>query len=68
MQHDEQKALIRRALALIASGGTERGEPSLSPVSRYLDPERHAREVERIFRRHPLALCPSAALARPGDT
>ncbi|MGQ2992686.1 aromatic ring-hydroxylating oxygenase subunit alpha [Variovorax sp.] len=68
MQHDEQKALIRRALALIASGGSERGEPSLSPVSRYLDPERHAREIERIFRRHPLALCPSAALARPGDT
>lgn len=68
MQHDEQIALIRRALALIDASGSERGEPAVSPVSRYLDPARHQHEVERIFRRYPLALCPSASLANPGDS
>lgn len=68
MQHEEQIALIRRALALIDTGGSERGEPAVSPVSRYLDPERHEQEVARIFRRHPLALCPSASLANAGDS
>ena len=68
MQHEEQIALIRRALALIESNGSERGEPGISPVSRYLDPGRYAQEVERIFRRYPLALCPSGALANAGDS
>lgn len=68
MQHQEQTALIRRALALLATGGSERGEPSHSPVSRYLDEALHRLEVERVFRRFPLAICPSAALAQPGDT
>lgn len=68
MQRDEQITLIRRALALIERRDSERGEPAVSPVQRYLDPARYAREVERIFRRHPLALCPSASLARPGDS
>lgn len=68
MQHDEQITLIRRALALIDSHNSEHGEPAVSPVERYLDPARYAREVEHIFRRYPLALCPSASLAQPGDT
>jgi phenylpropionate dioxygenase-like ring-hydroxylating dioxygenase large terminal subunit len=68
MQQQEQAALIARALALIESGGSERGDESKSPVARYLDPERYQREVERIFRRHPLAVCPSATLAVPGAT
>lgn len=68
MQHEEQIALIRRALALIETGGSERGEPGVSPVTRYLDRERHEREVERIFRRYPLALCPSASLPNAGDS
>lgn len=67
MQHDEQLALIRRALALIESRGSERGEPALSPVSRYLDAGRWQAEIEHVFRRHPLALCPAASLAQPGD-
>src|SRR5262245_15733196 len=67
MEHAQQVALIRRALALIDSRGSERGEPALSPVSRYLDAARHAAEVERVLRRHPLALCPSASLAQAGD-
>ncbi|MGJ7606461.1 aromatic ring-hydroxylating oxygenase subunit alpha [Variovorax sp. LT1R20] len=68
MQQEEQITLIRRALALIETGGSERGEPAVSPVSRYLDPARHEHEVERIFRRYPLALCPSASLANAGDS
>jgi phenylpropionate dioxygenase-like ring-hydroxylating dioxygenase large terminal subunit len=68
MQQEEQIALIRRALALIETGGSERGEPAISPVSRYLDPARHELEVARIFRRYPLALCPSASLANAGDS
>lgn len=67
MQQEEQMALVRRALALIDGGGSERGEPAVSPVARYLDAERHEREVAHVFRRCPLALCPSAALAQPGD-
>lgn len=68
MQQDEQVALIRRALALIETRGSERGEPATSPVARYLDPQRYQRELERVIRRHPLALWPSAALAQPGDS
>ena len=68
MQHAEQVALIRRALALIDSHSSERGEPCTSPVARYLDPARFEREVEHIFRQYPLALCPSGALARAGDS
>jgi phenylpropionate dioxygenase-like ring-hydroxylating dioxygenase large terminal subunit len=68
MQDDEQRALVRRALDLIARQDSERGEPGFSPVARYLDPQRHALEVERIFRRHPVAVGPSARLAQPGDS
>jgi phenylpropionate dioxygenase-like ring-hydroxylating dioxygenase large terminal subunit len=68
MQADEQRSLIRRTLALLAAGRSERGEPGVSPVARYLDPQRYALEVERIFRRHPVAVCPSARLSQPGDT
>lgn len=68
MQQDDQVALIQRALALIDSQGSERGEPSSSPIARYLDPVRFERELDLIFRQYPLALCPSAKLARPGDS
>jgi phenylpropionate dioxygenase-like ring-hydroxylating dioxygenase large terminal subunit len=68
MHHDEQVALIARALTLAGAGDSERGEPAFSPVARYLDAARHDREVEHIFRRYPLALCPSGSLAQPGDS
>ncbi|MGJ7509041.1 aromatic ring-hydroxylating oxygenase subunit alpha [Variovorax sp. GT1P44] len=68
MNHEEQVALIRRAMALIESKGSERGESTTSPVERYLDPVRYQSEVEVLFRRYPLALCPSASLAQPGDS
>jgi len=68
MLQKEQIALIQRAMALIDSKGSERGEPGLSPVERYLDPVRYQREVDVLFRRYPLALCPSASLPRQGDS
>ena len=68
MQHEMQVALIERALALIEANDSERGDPATSPVERYLDPARYQREVDILFRRYPLALCPSAALARVGDS
>lgn len=68
MQHAEQVTLIRRALKLIDTRNSERGEPATSPVGRYLDPARFEREVEHIFRQYPLALFPSGALAQPGDS
>ncbi|SEA16904.1 aromatic ring-hydroxylating dioxygenase subunit alpha [Variovorax sp. YR216] len=68
MLHDEQVALIQRAMALIDSRGSERGEPTLSPVERYLDPVRYKREVDVFFRRYPLALCASASLPNEGDS
>ena len=68
MHHDQQVALIERALALIETHATERGEPALSPVQRYLDPARYQREIKRIFHEYPVALCPSASLAEPGDS
>jgi nitrite reductase/ring-hydroxylating ferredoxin subunit len=68
MQAEQERTLIRRALALIEGGRSESGEPARSPVSRYLDADRYRREVDVIFRRHPLAVCPSASLAQPGDS
>ena len=67
MHHDEQVALIQRALALIDNHASERGEPAISPIDRYLDPVRYALEIAHVIRQHPLALCPSASLAQPGD-
>jgi phenylpropionate dioxygenase-like ring-hydroxylating dioxygenase large terminal subunit len=68
MQREVEIALIERALALIDAKSTERGEPSKSPVERYLDPARFQREIDVLFRRYPLALCPSAKLAQVGDS
>jgi phenylpropionate dioxygenase-like ring-hydroxylating dioxygenase large terminal subunit len=67
MHADQQRALIRRALDLIARGASEAGEPARSPVTRYLDADRFERELEHVFRRQPVAVCPSASLA-PGES
>jgi phenylpropionate dioxygenase-like ring-hydroxylating dioxygenase large terminal subunit len=68
MQREAEIALIERALALIDDKRSERGEPSQSPVERYLDPTRYQREIDVLFRRYPLALCPSAKVTRAGDS
>ena len=54
VKHETQVDLIERALALVEQGTTEMApEPSSVPVAAYTDPERHAREVEAVFRRQP---------------
>jgi phenylpropionate dioxygenase-like ring-hydroxylating dioxygenase large terminal subunit len=68
MRHDEQVALARRTLRHLEAGTSERGEPARSPRSRYLDPQRFARELDRVVREHPLAVAPAAPLAAPGST
>ena len=44
MKHEEQVRLLRRGLGHTEAGTTDQGRASLSPVSRYLSPERVARE------------------------
>ena len=68
MRLDEQVALIQRALSLIGEGSSERQTPSTSPLERYLDPARFDREIAGVFRQYALAICPSGALAQPGDS
>lgn len=68
MHHDEQVRLIERALALIEAGASERGEPAISPVSRYLDPVRFEQERALLFHSMPLAVCASGSLPAAGDS
>ena len=55
---DEAQVLWQRAQATIAQTELQRGSPSTSPVARYLDPERHVREVAAL-RRLPHAVGPA---------
>ena len=50
MRHDEQVALIQRALSLIGEGSSERQTPSTSPLERFLDPASFDREMAGVFR------------------
>ncbi|MBL8386385.1 MAG: aromatic ring-hydroxylating dioxygenase subunit alpha [Burkholderiales bacterium] len=66
MKHDTQVGLIRRILAHMETGTTDRGAPATSPVTRYLSEERLAREREMI-RALPVMVGASSQVARPGD-
>lgn len=64
----DSMALARRALAHYRARTTDQAPAIMAmPVAAYLDPERYRREVERIFRRRPLALCLSVELPGPGS-
>jgi phenylpropionate dioxygenase-like ring-hydroxylating dioxygenase large terminal subunit len=58
--------LWQQALRAIAGEAPQRGAPSTSPVARYRDAARHAREVAAL-RRLPHAIAPAARLAAAGD-
>lgn len=59
--------LARRALQRYRERGTDQAaEPMSQPVSAYLDPNRYAHEIERIFMRLPLAMALSIELPEPG--
>jgi phenylpropionate dioxygenase-like ring-hydroxylating dioxygenase large terminal subunit len=66
MDLQEEQALVERSWRHIDAGTSESREPSLSPVERYIDPQRHQLELERVFREWPIAICPAATLAEPG--
>ncbi len=67
MRHDVQVALIERVLANIAGRTTDMGEQEQwSPVERYTDPARLAREQGTLFRRWPLLVGFSSQLDQPG--
>ena len=66
MRHSEQVALIRRIFDHMQAGTTDRGAAAKSPVTRYLSPERLARERQMI-RGMPVMICASSSVAQPGD-
>lgn len=68
MSRDLLVAMARRTLAH-ARAGTRPLEESVVEVaaSTYVDPERWALEMDRVWRRVPLVLTPSAAVREPGD-
>jgi phenylpropionate dioxygenase-like ring-hydroxylating dioxygenase large terminal subunit len=66
--HAQLVAMARHNMAHAAAGTIDR-TPDVGrvPATDYLDPERFAREVERIFRRLPLMLALSCELPGPGS-
>jgi phenylpropionate dioxygenase-like ring-hydroxylating dioxygenase large terminal subunit len=58
---------FRRGVAHIRDGGTDLApEPMRNPNSAYLSPERHAREIQVLFRKRPILGCFSSDLPGPG--
>jgi phenylpropionate dioxygenase-like ring-hydroxylating dioxygenase large terminal subunit len=66
MRHETQVALIRRILAHLEAGTTDRGEGGPSPVARYVSAERLERE-RAMLRAHPLMVCAASQVANAGD-
>ena len=65
---EEMRALTRRALAHYRAGTTDQAPSTMAiEVAAYLDPERYQREIDRVFRRLPLALALSLELPEPGS-
>jgi choline monooxygenase len=62
----DPRRLWDQARRAIAGDEPQRGRAAKSPVGRYLDAARHAREVAAL-RRLPHAIGPAARLASPGD-
>ena len=64
---DTMQGLARRALAHQQAGTTDQADEILQlPVSMYTDPARHEREIQRVFRELPIAVCLSIELPAPG--
>lgn len=63
---ERSMALARRAVAHMSARSTDQAESTMAlPVEAYLDPDRFRHEVDRIFRRLPLALALSLELPAP---
>jgi Rieske 2Fe-2S family protein len=69
MDHPAHLAQFRRMLAFMQGEGRElAAEPFHMTPDVYWRPERHALEIERVFRRAPLVLGHAGMLPRAGDT
>ena len=65
---DDATVLARRALAHFQNRTTDQAPAQMRlPVDAYADPERYAREVQRIFRELPIAVALSLELPEPGS-
>ena len=61
-------AMARRTLAHARAGTAPLADAVVEvPAATYVDPERWALEMERVWRRVPLVLAPAAALPEPGS-
>jgi phenylpropionate dioxygenase-like ring-hydroxylating dioxygenase large terminal subunit len=64
----DDHTVVQRLLDHIDNRTTDVSEASWrEPVRNYLSPERFAAELELVFRREPIAFCPSAALPEKGS-
>ena len=63
-----EHSLVRRLLAHIDRGTTDMAEDCLEiPSETYTSEERHIEELNALFLGHPIVLCMSGALPRPGS-
>lgn len=64
----DMHALARRALTHLQHGTTDQADDVLQlPVEMYTDPQRYAREIQRIFRELPIAVALSLEVPEPGS-
>jgi len=60
---DEMLSLVKRALSHFENKTTDQADQVMSnPVEAYVDPERYESEINRIYKKLPLALCLSSEL------
>ena len=65
---EESMALAKRALTHFVARTTDQAPGIMPmPVAAYTDPDRYRHEIERVFRRQPIALCLSLELPAPGN-
>ena len=67
-REDDMRELTRRAYAHYCAGTTDQAPSTMAiEIDAYLDPARYQRELDRIFRRLPLALALGIELPNAGD-
>ena len=68
MQHADQVAYLERMLSMVRTNTRDDG-PGVShtSVEEYYDPARFKREVDLLFRHHPIVVAFSGQVRKPGD-
>lgn len=68
MRHSDQVAYLERMLRMVRTNTRDTG-PGLShtPVEAYFDPAQYQREIEVLFRRHPIVVGYSYQVRKAGD-